>query len=110
MEILIKLKAEIEEFLKTVRLELHPEKSKIYPFHKGVNFLGFRIFYHYKLPYKRNLRHFKKNLNVLKDANRKGEINAEDMKRRIDGWLAYAAWSNTYKLRRKVIEDNSPMV
>jgi len=49
MERLIEYKENIKRFLKTIRLELHPEKSNIIPLHKGINFLGFRVFYHHKL-------------------------------------------------------------
>ncbi len=37
-------KTQINEFLKTIKLELHPQKSKVIPLHKGVNLLGFRFF------------------------------------------------------------------
>ena len=100
----------INEFLKTIKLELHPEKSKVYPLHRGVNLLGFRIFYIYKLPYKRNIRHFEKRLGILQKSYTNGEITGDAVNRRIEGWLAYAAWANTYKLRCKIIEDNSAVV
>ena len=44
-------KNKISRFLKTIKLELHSEKSQIYPLHKGTKFLGFRIFYYYKIYY-----------------------------------------------------------
>lgn len=53
----------INNFLKSLKLELHPEKSKVIPLHKGVNLLGFRVFYHYKLPRKSNIRKFERKLN-----------------------------------------------
>ena len=54
----------INNFLKQrLKLELHPEKSKIIPLRNGVALLGFRIFYHYKLPKKSNLRKFERTLN-----------------------------------------------
>lgn len=44
-------------FLKReLQLELHPKKSRIIPLSKGVDFLGFRNFYHFKLPRKRTIR------------------------------------------------------
>ena len=42
-------KEEIDNFLKThLKLELHPDKSKIIPLRDGITFLGYRIFYQYK--------------------------------------------------------------
>lgn len=40
-----------------IKLEMHPEKSRIYPLYSGVNFLGFRIFYYHKLLKKSNAMH-----------------------------------------------------
>lgn len=54
----------INNFLKQkLKLELHPEKSKIIPLYDGVNLLGFRVFYHYKLPRKSNIINFERRLN-----------------------------------------------
>ncbi len=95
-------KMQINEFLKSIKLELHPEKSKIYPLNKGVNFLGHRVFYHFRLPAKRNLRKFDKNLNALLSSYSKGEISSESLWNITGGWLEYASWSDTYKMRRKI--------
>lgn len=55
-------KKEINEFLiNNLILELHSEKSKIVPLAKGIDFVGFRNFYHYKLLRARNIRKFFKN-------------------------------------------------
>ena len=40
-------KAAIGEFLKTIKLELHPQKSKVIPLRKGIKLLGFRVFFTY---------------------------------------------------------------
>ncbi len=62
-EKLLLYKCLITNFLKQrLKLELHPQKSKIIPLHNGVNLLGFRIFYHYRLPRKSNLRNFEEKL------------------------------------------------
>lgn len=48
-------KNKISNFLKIhLKIELHPEKSKIFPIKKGATFLGFRIFYYHKLLKKSN--------------------------------------------------------
>ena len=56
-EQLIKWKEQITNFLKEeLILELHPEKSKIISLSRGIDFVGFRNFYYYKLLRKRNIR------------------------------------------------------
>ena len=97
-------KRQINEFLKTIKLELHSEKSRIMPLHNGVSLLGFRIFYHYKLPRKSNIRNFEKKLiELIKDYN-EGMISKEKLMESVEGWCAYAIHGNTYKLRKKLIE------
>jgi retron-type reverse transcriptase len=50
-------KHEIKYFLgDTLKLELHPQKSKIISLSRGVDFVGFRNFYYFKLLRKRNIR------------------------------------------------------
>ena len=90
-------KKEIENFLKNnLKIELHKDKSKIISLHKGIQFLGFRNFYHYKLLKKSNIRQIKRN---LKGWN---ELNNEQLIFRIEGWKAHAYHCNSYNLVKKL--------
>jgi retron-type reverse transcriptase len=91
-DVLIKWKDEINEFLETIKLELHPEKSRIYQLHHGAKVLGFKVFYHYKLPYRRNLRRFNKRLDTLLLLYKDGAVSKEEILKSVDGWFAYAMW------------------
>ena len=95
-------KAEIDKFLKEkLKLELHPDKSKIISLLKGINFVGFRNFYHYKLLRKRNIR---KMLSVVKKY-KNGQISKEKMIESFQGWNAYAKWANSFKLRKEIVKE-----
>ena len=96
-------KDNIKEFLNTVNLELHPNKSKIISLKKGINLLGFRVFYHYKLLNKRNIRKVKNNLSKLQYKLDGGNIDYDKVYTIFEGWLAYSKHANTYKLRKKLI-------
>jgi retron-type reverse transcriptase len=101
-EKLIEWKRRIGEFLETIRLELHAEKSSVFPLRKGVCFLGYRIFYHHKLLKKSNLRTLESSIRrsmSLYVANQKGR---EKMTQSLEGWMEYAGHANTYKLRTKI--------
>ena len=92
-------KQEINNFLKdNLKIELHEDKSKIIPLHKGIKFLGFRNFYYYKLLKKSNVSQFKTNLRlwqkILEDCN----LDKEKLKARIQGWMAHANRGNSYNL------------
>ena len=94
-------KKEIDYFLrKNLKLEIHPDKSRIIPFSRGVDFVGFRIFYYFKLLRKRNLRTILYKIKKYKQ----GEIPKEKILECFQGWNAYAKWANTLKLRRKVVK------
>ena len=98
-EQLIRWKEELNNFLIYIlKLELHPEKSKIIPLCKGVDFVGFRNFYYYKLLRKRNIRKIISKISLYKQ----GFIEKDKINEIYQGWQAYAKWANTYKLREKL--------
>ncbi|MBI4141357.1 RNA-directed DNA polymerase, partial [Candidatus Woesearchaeota archaeon] len=80
----------INEFLKILSLELHPNKCKIVPLGQGVSFLGFRVFYHYKIVCRRNLRKIKAKLNSLLEDYKLCNIDTYDLLEVLQGWNAYA--------------------
>ena len=52
-------KEEIARFLEEkLKLQLHPDKSKVIPLSRGVEFLGFKVFPHHRLLKRRNMRYF----------------------------------------------------
>ncbi len=102
-EKLERVKIQINEFLKTINLQLHLEKSKIYPLHKGVKFLGFRIFYNYKLLNKRNIRKMECRIEQFEQKYREGKITKEDIQRSCVSWFGYAQQADTYALRQKIM-------
>lgn len=99
---LVCFREKIIEFLKELRLEIHPCKSEIKPLQKGIQFLGYRIFYHHKLLTKRNLYKIKKNIDTQLALLRVELVSRKDVLERLQGWFGYAKWANTYKLREKI--------
>ena len=92
----------IDQFLKEkLKLELHPDKSRIIPLSRGVDFVGFRNYYNYKLIRKRSIRKMERNINSFK----KQKISSLKMCAIFQGWNAYAKWANTIKLRRKFAKE-----
>ncbi len=102
-KILQKYKDEIDVFLKEkLMLKLHPEKSQILKLDKGINFLGFRLFYHHKLLARKNMRKFEKRMEQLKNQYKSEKINRENVIEKFEGWLAYSNHANMHKYRRKI--------
>jgi RNA-directed DNA polymerase len=98
---LIAWKKEVIIFLKQeLILELHPDKSKIVNLSKGIDFVGFRNFYHYKLLRKRNKRNIQGKIELFEG----GEISQEKFMKILQGWNAYANQANSYNLRKSFLQ------
>jgi len=98
-------KAVINKFLKTINLELHPQKSKIIPVQKGVKFLGFRVFYKYRLPKKGNVRIIRHRIGHFVDLYKNGIMDKPEIIESVAGWNAYAIHANTFKFRMRMIRN-----
>ena len=70
---------------------------------KGINLLGYRVFYYHKLLRKANKRKFERKLNEKLSQFEQNEISHEDFIQNLQGWLGYAIWADTYKLRINII-------
>jgi retron-type reverse transcriptase len=97
-----KWKEQINLFLKKeLDLELHAEKSRIIPLSGGIDFVGFRNFYHFRLLRKRNIRKMKTKISLFNH----GEMSHEKLVESFQGWSAYAEWSDSYKIREKIAKE-----
>ncbi len=93
---MIQIKLFLREMLK---IKLHPQKSKILSLSSGIDFVGFRNYWHFRLLRKRNIRNIYSKVEKYKNQ----EINKEKVLESFQGWNAYAKWANSYKLRRNVV-------
>ena len=105
-QLLQKYNQAINKFLaENLRIELHPDKSKIIKLYKGVNLLGFRVFYYHKLLRKANKRKFYRKLREQLESYKNKEINCKYLIQSLRGWLGYSMWANTYKMRKNIINQ-----
>lgn len=101
---LINQKAKIDSFLREkLKLTLHPDKSKIIPIKRGVEFLGLKIFFYHKILRRKNLRRFERKLETLFEEYDRREIDYDIVYDFLEGWLAYTKNTNTYKLRKRIM-------
>ena len=101
-KVLLKFKDKIEKYLKNLRLELHQDKSEIYALRNGITFLGYRVFYHYKLLRKRNIRYFKNKLSKKLELYNSGLIDKEHLESFLQGWNGYSNFANTYNFNKRI--------
>ncbi len=98
-------KKEIEKFLKEkLKLELHQDKSRIISLSKGIDFVGFRNFYYFKLLRKRNIKNMENKLRLFEE----NKLSYNKLLEIFQGWQAYAKWADSYRLREEIINLLKP--
>ena len=97
---------EIDFFLRnSLKLELHPDKSKILFMPRGTEFLGMRIFLHHKLIKEKNLRKFFRKLQLLTSQYDEGKANYDTIYDSLEGWNAYAMNADMFKLKKRIMQS-----
>jgi hypothetical protein len=96
-------KERIREFLNTIKLELHPQKTKVVPLRNGIKLLGFRVYFNYKLLKRSNFRRIPYRFQELIDLYAEGAVDKLTIYESVQGWDAYAMHGNIYKFRRSLV-------
>lgn len=97
-------RGEIVGFLQTLRLTLHEQKAQVFPVKNGIDFLGWRLFLHYRRLRRDNVRYAVRRLRRQQAAFARGELSQEQLSASVRAWLAHAARGNTYRLRRRILQ------
>lgn len=90
--------------LSDLRLEMHPEKSRIYRAAEGVTFLGWRVFRDHARLDRGNVVRFGRRMRRLQHGYAEGKLAWEDIRQTVWGWIAHAAHGDTWKLRERLLE------
>ncbi|MFA5024377.1 MAG: reverse transcriptase/maturase family protein [Patescibacteria group bacterium] len=89
----------IKEFLKAkLKLEIHPNKISISPYHRGLDFLGYITLPHYRLLRKRTKRRICRKLRERVSEFKTGAISEEDLNRSLQSFLGVLSHANAHKL------------
>ena len=98
-------KCDIDKFLKDrLKIELHPDKSKIISLDKAIPFVGFRVFYNYRLLKKFNRKNIKRRLQKFHISFIENKISYDKIYESIHGSFAYMSHANTYIFKKRLIE------
>ena len=95
------------ENLKTLGLELHPKKTKIYSLKKGIKVLGFTFRLTdtgkvIRIIDPDNVKHERKKLFKMAQKVKKGEMTKEKFFQCYEAWKAHAELGNSYKLLKEM--------
>jgi len=100
---LIKWKLAINNFLiSNLKINLHPDKSKVTSLTKPISFVGFRIFYHHKLLKKFNRVNINKRLNRFHFLFSRNMLDYDTIYQSLQGSFAYITHANTYRFKKKL--------
>lgn len=109
--VLEKWKIEINDFLKCkLKIELHPEKSRVIELKRGVTLLGFRVYFNHRLLKKSNAKRIWKRLEKFQQGYNTGKLTSSDGLVSLEGWLSYARFADTYNLRMRSISRFNQIV
>ena len=99
-------KEKIDKFLRIdLDIQIHPNKSRIFPIQRGTIFLGFKIFIYHRIIKRQNLKRFKNKIKKLEKQYNQRNITYDKIYESLEGWLAYAKNANTYKLRKEILKE-----
>ena len=96
----------LTRFLEGRRLRLHPRKTMLQATSAPATFLGFVL-----LPGGRrrlpddNVRRFRNRLRGLRDRRRHGTVAEDEVRRRVQSWIAHAEHADTWRLRQTIFRD-----
>lgn len=95
-------KAEIESYLASLRLTMHPG-SQPRPVTEGIPFLGFQIFPQKMRLKPRNGYNYRRKLQKMKQQYREGKISLDAMTASVQGWANHSRYGNTVGLRKAIL-------
>ncbi|MFK7925522.1 MAG: RNA-directed DNA polymerase [Bacteroidia bacterium] len=98
-------KRELVEFLESFRLQIHPNKSQVFPTAAGIGFLGHQLFPNYRLLKGENVRRFRKRTNRRIKAWQNGRLSHTKIEAQLCSWSGHASFSSTYHLQNKIFSQ-----
>ena len=98
-------RVQIERFLQSLRLRLHPTKRQISRTIDGLPFLGYRVFSSHRRLATSGVRRIRRNLKLYRQWFRRGRIDARNLTQRLRAWIAHADHANTTALKRRLFAD-----
>ena len=89
------------------RLHIHQTKCFVQPSRAGVEFLGYRIWPHYRRLRSDNAFQFRRRLKSMAKAYQRENIEFSDIQSRVSSWLGHAQHGETEKLRAIIFSEVS---
>jgi len=98
------IKGQINLFLNSMKLTLHPKKATIFPLSIGIDFLGYRIFNSHRLVRKSTVKRFLKKCKKKFKGYNSGAIDYDKLMESFNSWDAYMSHADSYALKNDLYQ------
>lgn len=99
------VKGRIVEYLKTLKLELHDGKCRIFKTARGMPFLGLVVFPQRRRIKRENYLRYRRRLKGLQKSYQKGAIGLTGIRQSVCAWIGHAKHADTVRLRTFLLGD-----
>lgn len=97
---------QIKQFLKDrLCLKLHPSKVSVRKLRQGVDFLGYVIRHHHKLPRTKTRKRMWRKLKGRAKEHKKGDIDDESLEQSLNSYLGLLSHANAHRLSERLKND-----
>lgn len=96
-------RSQIESYLVTLRLKIHPVKSQQFETRHGATFLGFRVLPDRIRVRTENLRRARRRLRRLRTGYRTGTITQSQLNQSLQSWFAHLEQGDTWQLKQMIL-------
>ncbi len=104
-ERLKQLRVLMEQFIEErLKLKMHANRAEVRSSHRGLAFLGFRLFRHHRKVLPATVNRFVRRMRSLSAAYREGEIALEKIGKSVECWVSFMSYANTWHIRRQILE------
>ena len=98
-----RMKFRIKNYLKTLRLRLHVNKSRIFRTTDGVDFLGYRIFPDYVRVRKSVVKRYRRKLKKMAVDYKNGNVKLSRINNSVQSWIGHVKHADSYQLRKELL-------
>ena len=89
------VRVEIERFLEYLRVQIHRDKSVVFPCSQGIRFLGYRVFPTHRRLAKENVQSFRRRMRWMQREFAAGRIGFDSIRPRVMSWIGHAQHART---------------
>ncbi len=99
-------RSQIESYLATLRLKIHPVKSQLFETRQRATFLGFRVLPDRIRVRTENLRRARRRLRQLQTSYQTGTITQAQLSQSLQSWFAHLNQGDTWQLKQTILSSH----